>query len=83
MSNDRDLETAWIPVPSAEGLHAEAADAIRDVSDAIGFVPNIARLLGVTPRHCVAWWRYFDELMRGPVEVDQDSAGDDRRGRFG
>jgi uncharacterized peroxidase-related enzyme len=68
-SNDRDLETAWIPVPSPERLPAEAADAIRDVSDAIGFVPNIARLLGVTPRHCVAWWRYFDELMRGPSKL--------------
>lgn len=29
-------------------------------------MPNIARLLAVTPQPFVGWWRYFDDLMRGP-----------------
>jgi uncharacterized peroxidase-related enzyme len=69
MSNGRELQAAWIPVPSPDRLPAEVRDEIGDVSDRIGFVPNIARLLGVTPRHFVGWWRYFDELMRGPSNL--------------
>lgn len=44
----------------------EVAEEIGGVSKQIGFLPNVARLLAVTPRHFVGWWRYFDDLMRGP-----------------
>ena len=57
---------AWLPLPSGEELPEEVAAAIGPVSEKIGFVPNIARLLALTPGHFVGWWRYFDELMRGP-----------------
>ena len=57
---------AWILIPSADELPARVNDEIGDVSERIGFVPNVARLLAVTPSHFVGWWRYFDELMRGP-----------------
>src|SRR6266567_425213 len=66
MSNDRTAQVAWIPVPSPDELPAEVADEIGDVAKRIGFVPNVARLLAVTPSHFVGWWTYFDELMRGP-----------------
>ena len=56
---------AWVPVPTGEELPAEVAETIGPISEKIGFVPNIARLLALTPSHFVAWWRYFDELMRG------------------
>jgi uncharacterized peroxidase-related enzyme len=69
MPPERDSRAAWIPVPQAEKLPAEVSTEIGDVSEAIGFVPNIARLLGVTPQHFVGWWRYFDELMRGPSNL--------------
>lgn len=62
----RAAEVAWIAVPSPDELPAEVADAIGDISDRIGFVPNVARLLAVTPDHFVGWWTYFDDLMRGP-----------------
>lgn len=64
-----DSYTAWIPVPPSDELPAEVVEEIADVSERVGFVPNIARLLGVTPRHFVGWWRYFDELMRGPSGI--------------
>lgn len=57
---------AWILIPSADELPTQVNDEIGDVSERIGFVPNVARLLAVTPSHFVGWWRYFDELMRGP-----------------
>jgi uncharacterized peroxidase-related enzyme len=66
MTPDRDVPAAWIAVPSPEELPTEVADAIGDVSKRIGFLPNVARLLAVTPSHFVGWWRYFDDLMRGP-----------------
>ena len=66
MSADRDSQAAWIAVPSPDELPAEVADEIGDISERIGFLPNVARLLAVTPSHFVGWWKYFDDLMRGP-----------------
>jgi uncharacterized peroxidase-related enzyme len=66
MPADPDANAAWIAVPSPDGLPAEVAEEIGDISERIGFVPNVARLLAVTPRHFLGWWRYFDDLMRGP-----------------
>jgi len=56
---------AWLPIPSGEDLPPAVDATIRPISDKIGFVPNIARLLALTPRHFIGWWSYFDELMRG------------------
>ena len=69
MSQSNHDRTAWISTPTPEKLAAEVATEIQPITDRIGFVPNIARLLGVTPRHFVGWWRYFDELMRGPSQL--------------
>lgn len=66
MSNDRNARAAWIAVPAPDELPREVADEIGGVSERIGFVPNVARLLAVTPKHFVGWWTYFDDLMRGP-----------------
>jgi 4-carboxymuconolactone decarboxylase len=57
---------AWISVPEPDQLPEEVAAEISPVADRIGFVPNVARLLAVTPSHFRGWWKYFDELMRGP-----------------
>ena len=66
MSNNTNTPVAWITVPSPDELPADVTDEIGDISERIGFVPNVARLLAVTPSHFVGWWRYFDTLMRGP-----------------
>jgi uncharacterized peroxidase-related enzyme len=57
---------AWLTVPSAGGLPGQVAAGIGPVADKVGFVPNVARLLAISPDHFTGWWRYFDELMRGP-----------------
>ena len=66
MSLGHHSEAAWIAVPSPDELPAEVVEEIGEVSNRIGFMPNVARLLAGTPKHFVGWWRYFDELMRGP-----------------
>lgn len=71
MSNLANAQAAWITVPSPNELPAEVASEIGEVSERIGFVPNVARLLAVTPRRFVGWWRYFDELMRGPLGLSK------------
>jgi uncharacterized peroxidase-related enzyme len=63
---DERPRAAWLPLPSGDELRDEVDETIRPISDKIGFVPNIARLLALTPRHFVGWWSYFDDLMRGP-----------------
>ena len=66
MSNERNHDGAWIAVPSPDELPVDVTEEIGEVATRIGFMPNVARLLAVTPRHFVGWWRYFDDLMRGP-----------------
>lgn len=56
---------AWLSIPTGDELPDEVEATIRPISEKVGFVPNIARLLAVTPRHFVGWWSYFDDLMRG------------------
>ena len=69
MSGDRDSNAAWIAVPSPDELPLEVTEEIGDIATRIGFMPNVARLLAVTPRHFVGWWKYFDDLMRGPSGI--------------
>ena len=66
MSNDGGSRPAWLSVPAPDELPAEVAAEISPIANRLGFVPNVARLLAVTPSHFVGWWRYFDRLMRGP-----------------
>lgn len=66
MPADRESAAAWVAVPSPDELPTEVADEIGEVTERIGFLPNVARLLAVTPSHFVGWWKYFDDLMRGP-----------------
>jgi len=66
MSTDNSHRVAWLSVPALDELPEEVAAEISPISDRVGFVPNVARLLAITPSHFVGWWRYFDDLMRGP-----------------
>ncbi len=66
MSPTTSISPAWLTVPPADGLPEQVATEIGPVAKKIGFVPNVARLLAISPGHFTGWWRYFDELMRGP-----------------
>ena len=66
MSPANSVNPAWLTVPSADDLPEQVAIEIGPVAKKLGFVPNVARLLAISPGHFTGWWRYFDELMRGP-----------------
>lgn len=66
MSPASTVNPAWLTVPSADSLPEQVAAEIAPVAEKVGFVPNVARLLAISPDHFTGWWRYFDELMRGP-----------------
>lgn len=57
---------AWIAVSPGESLPVDVRNEIGPLAEKVGFVPNVACLLAITPHHFVGWWRYFDDLMRGP-----------------
>jgi len=59
-------DPAWVAVPPPEGFPQEVASEIGPIAKKVGFVPNVARLLAITPQHFLGWWSYFDDLMRGP-----------------
>jgi uncharacterized peroxidase-related enzyme len=56
---------SWLTVPADDALPQEVDDAVGPIAEKIGFMPNVARLLAITPAHFTRWWSYFDELMRG------------------
>lgn len=66
MSPANAVNPAWLTVPPADSLPEAVAMEIGPIADKIGFMPNVARLLAISPDHFLGWWRYFDELMRGP-----------------
>lgn len=62
---------AWIAVPRADNLPEAVTAQMGPIAEKIGFMPNVARLLAISPRHFVGWWNYFDELMRGQSGVSK------------
>lgn len=62
----RQRPVAWVAVPSGDELPDQVEETIRPISEKVGFVLNVARLLAITPEHFVGWWSYFDDFMRGP-----------------
>lgn len=66
MSPANAVNPAWLTLAPPESLPQAVVTEIGPVAEKIGFVPNVARLLAISPDHFVGWWRYFDELMRGP-----------------
>ncbi len=71
MSSADSANPAWLSVPPADSLPEAVAAEIGPVAQKIGFVPNVARLLAISPDHFTGWWRYFDELMRGPAGLSK------------
>jgi uncharacterized peroxidase-related enzyme len=69
MANVKNDRAAWIATARADDLPDVVDQLIRPTAERIGFVPNVTRLLGVSPSHYVNWWRYFEDLMTGPSNL--------------
>jgi uncharacterized peroxidase-related enzyme len=66
MSPANSASPAWLSVRPGDSMPGQVATKIGPVAKRIGFVPNVARLLAISPDYFTGWWRYFDELMRRP-----------------
>jgi uncharacterized peroxidase-related enzyme len=61
-------ETARISrlhVPSEDEVPAEVQELWAKPLERLGFVPNVLRAFALRPDHLLAWWAYYDELLRG------------------
>ncbi len=56
---------SYLRVPDEEEWPEEIRELAELFLSKLGFVPNIIRSFALVPDHCVGWWRYFDDLMRG------------------
>ena len=65
MSPATTANPSWLTLPAHDTTPPEVDAEVGPIAKKIGFLPNVARLLALTPEHLVRWWSYFDELMRG------------------
>src|ERR671935_2012696 len=56
---------SWLSVPAADDVPDEVVELWRKPLEKLGFVPNVLRVFALRPAHLLAWWAYYDELMRG------------------
>jgi len=56
---------SWLRVPPESELPEEVRALMETAREKFGFVPNVLRALALRPDHFLAWWRYYDLLMRG------------------
>jgi uncharacterized peroxidase-related enzyme len=57
---------SYLRVPDEEEWPVEIREFAESFRTKLGFVPNILRSFALLPDHYLGWWRYFDDLMRGP-----------------
>jgi uncharacterized peroxidase-related enzyme len=56
---------ARLHVPDEEDVPEEVKELWAGPLERLGFVPNVLRVFALRPRHLLAWWAYYDELLRG------------------
>jgi uncharacterized peroxidase-related enzyme len=56
---------ARLQVPAADEVPDEVKELWTKPLERLGFVPNVLRVFALRPNHLLAWWAYYDELMRG------------------
>jgi uncharacterized peroxidase-related enzyme len=56
---------ARLHVPREDEVPAEVKELWAKPLERLGFVPNVLRVFALRPSHLLAWWGYYDELLRG------------------
>jgi uncharacterized peroxidase-related enzyme len=56
---------SWLRVPATDDVPDEVVELWQKPLEKLGFVPNVLRVVALRPAHLLAWWAYYDELMRG------------------
>jgi uncharacterized peroxidase-related enzyme len=55
---------ARLRVPAEDDVSEEVKELWAGPLERLGFVPNVLRVFALRPNHLLAWWAYYDELMR-------------------
>jgi uncharacterized peroxidase-related enzyme len=55
---------ARLHVPAEDEVSEEVKELWAGPLERLGFVPNVLRVFALRPNHLLAWWAYYDELMR-------------------
>lgn len=55
---------SWLEVPEREELPEDVRALFAKAEEKLGHIPNVFRVFALTPRHFMAWFRYYDLLMR-------------------
>ena len=56
---------ARLHVPDEGDVPDEVKELWAKPLEKLGFVPNVLRVFALRPQHLLAWWGYYDELLRG------------------
>jgi uncharacterized peroxidase-related enzyme len=56
---------ARLHVPPEDEVPDEVKELWAKPLERLGFVPNVLRVFALRPEHLLAWWAYYDELLRG------------------
>ncbi len=56
---------ARLHVPAEDDVPDEVKELWARPLEKLGFVPNVLRVFALRPAHLLAWWAYYDELLRG------------------
>jgi uncharacterized peroxidase-related enzyme len=56
---------ARLHVPREDDVPTEVKELWAKPLERLGFVPNVLRVFALRPGHLLAWWAYYDELLRG------------------
>ncbi len=62
---------SWLRVPEPSELPGELKELMRAAEEKFGFVPHVLRALALRPDHLLAWWRFYDLLMRGEGKLSR------------
>ena len=55
---------SWLEVPERKELPEDVSKLFDRAEEKLGHIPNVFRAFALTPRHFMAWFRYYDLLMR-------------------
>ncbi|HZT44721.1 MAG TPA: peroxidase-related enzyme [Gaiellaceae bacterium] len=56
---------ARLHVPAEDEVPEDVKELWTKPLEKLGFVPNVLRAFALRPAHLLAWWAYYDELLRG------------------
>jgi uncharacterized peroxidase-related enzyme len=61
----QETRLARLHVPPEDEVPDEVKELWAKPLEKLGFVPNVLRVFALRPAHLLAWWGYYDELLRG------------------